>query len=120
MSLLDTGNEPADVYPETVTTDADGNTIRVPATDPVRIMCRIQPLTSTEAAVTGQDTATTYRLIARDAPLGAWSRVVARGRDWDVQGEPLWSRGSPRTRHVTAILRARDTAPLAAPEGAAG
>ena len=107
MSLLDRGNETADVYPEVETTDADGNIIRVPADTPVTITCRIQPVSSAEAAFHGQQTTTVYRLIARDAPLGAWALVHARGRDWDLSGEPQWSNGSPRTRHVTALLRAR-------------
>lgn len=111
MSLLDSGNETADVYPQVTTTDDDGNVITVPSDTPVTIICRIQPLTSAEAAVTGQMTTTTYRLIARDAPLGAWAKVTARGRDWDLQGEPQWSRGSRRTRHVSAILQARGGEP---------
>lgn len=111
VSLLDRGNEVADIYPEVETTDADGNVIKIPANEPVTITCRIQPVSSAEAAVLGQHTTTVYRLIARDAPLGAWARVHARGQDWDLAGEPLWSNGSPRTRHVTALLRARGGQP---------
>ncbi|MFE3461368.1 hypothetical protein ACFXKD_27810 [Nocardiopsis aegyptia] len=107
MSLLDGGPDEVLIYPEVESTDADGNPIRVPALVPVAVRGRVQPVTSEDVIAAGQQTTTRYRFITRDAPLGAWALVTWDGRDWDLEGEPLWSRGSKRTRHVTAILRAR-------------
>lgn len=107
MSLLDTGNETILVWPEVDATDSDGNPVKVPAPDPIQVQCRVQPVSSTDVVAAGQQTVARYRVITRDAPLGPWARVRWRGRDWDVEGEPLWSNGSPRTRHVKAILKAR-------------
>lgn len=111
MSLLDHGTETLLVWPETVTTDGDGNPVRVPAEEPVTVTGRVNPVSSDDAIVAGQQVTTTYRVITRDAPLGPWARVRWRGRDWDVVGEPQWFRGSPRTRHVVAYLRARGLPP---------
>ncbi|WP_181448642.1 phage head completion protein [Nonomuraea aridisoli] len=107
MSLLDGGPDEVLIYPEVVTLDERGNEVRVPAETPVPARGRVQPVASSEAAVAGQQVTTTYRFITRNAPLGAWARVVWDGREWDLAGEPQWSRGSLRTRHVTALLQAR-------------
>ncbi|WP_117198975.1 head-tail adaptor protein [Nocardiopsis sp. TNDT3] len=107
MSLLDTGNELVEVWPETTSTDPDGNPVRIPAADPVQVRARVQPVSSNDVAAAGQQTVARYRLITREAPLGPWARVRWDGRDWDIDGEPLRSNGSRRTRHVQAILKAR-------------
>lgn len=107
MSLLDTGNETVLVWPQVETTDPDGNPVRVPADAPVTVRGRVQPVSSADVIAAGQQTSTRYRFSSRTAPLGAWARVHWDGRDWDVDGEPLTSNGSRRTRHVVAILRAR-------------
>jgi hypothetical protein len=107
VSLLDGGPDEVLIYPEVVATDERGNEVRRPAETPVSVQGRVQPVSASEVAVAGQQVATTYRFITRDAPLGAWALVVWDGREWDLAGEPLWSRGSPRTRHVTALLQAR-------------
>lgn len=107
MSLLDRGTETALIWPQTTTTDRDGNPIHVPAAEPVQVRCRVQPVSSRDVIAAGQQTATRYRMSARNAPLGPWARVRWRDRDWDVDGAPMYQRGSRRTRHVVAILRAR-------------
>ncbi len=107
MSLLDHGPDEVVVYPEDEITDERGNTVYEPSATGVVVRGRVQPVRSDDAAVTGQEVATVYRLTARTAPLGAWARVVWDDREWDLVGEPLWSNGSPRTRHVTALLTAR-------------
>lgn len=107
MSLLDTGNETITVYPQERITDDRGNVLWRPSTTPVRVRCRVQPVTTDEPAVAGQATETTYRVIARDAPLGPWARVEWDGRTWDVVGEPQRYSGSPATRHVDALIRMR-------------
>ena len=108
--MLDQGPEEVIVYPQVTVTDPDGNPLRVPSTEPVTVRAWVHPVTSDDALAAGQQTHTQYRLVARDAPLGAWARVRWGGRDWDLVGEPLRYGGSPRTRHVTAVLRARGEA----------
>ena len=87
MSLLDTGNETILVYPQEQATDDRGNRVWQPAATPVEVRCRVQIDQTTEPTVSGQATTTTYRVIARTAPLGPWARVEWRGRAWDVVGE---------------------------------
>lgn len=114
MSLLDRGAETLDVYPEVTTTDDLGNVVVGPASEPVRITASVQPVTSDELAAAGQDLVTTYRLIARTAPVGAWARirwVNAGGSWWDVIGRPRRYGMSPRTAHIDAILRERKDPP---------
>ncbi|MGW3569071.1 phage head completion protein [Streptomyces sp. NPDC000941] len=107
MSLLDNGNETITVYPQERTTDDRGNQVWRPSTTPVWVRCRVQPVDADEPTVAGQTTVTTYRVIARDAPLGPWARVEWDGRTWDVVGEPRRYNGSPATRHIDALIRAR-------------
>lgn len=114
MSLLDRGAETLDVYPEVTTTDDLGNVVVGPASEPVRITASVQPVTSDELAAAGQDLITTYRLIARTAPVGAWARirwVNYGGSWWDVIGKPRRYGMSPRTAHIDAILRERKDPP---------
>lgn len=114
MSLLDRGAETLDVYPEVTTTDDLGNVVVGPASEPVRITASVQPVTSDELAAAGQDLVTTYRLIARTAPVGAWARIrwVNNGGSWwDVIGKPRRYGMSPRTAHIDAILRERKDPP---------
>lgn len=111
MSLLDDdANETVLVWPEVAGTDVDGNPTRVPASSPVTVRCRVQPLTSEETP--GDPLATVYRAVSRDWPRGAASRVSWDGREWDVDGEPKRHSGSETTRHVTVLLRARAPEPL--------
>lgn len=108
MSLLDDGPDVAHVYPVTQSTDGDGNPAYAPGA-PVTIQCRVQPVDSSKQAVEGMRMATVYKLIARSWPgNGPWDRVEWNGRSWDLEGEPMHSRGSETTRHVTVLLRARD------------
>ena len=114
MALLDRGEETLDVYPEVTTTDDLGNVIVRPASTPTRITASVQPVTSDELAAAGQDLVTTYRLIARTAPVGAWARirwVNHGGTWWDVIGKPRRYGMSKRTAHIDAILRERKTPP---------
>lgn len=110
VSLLDDGNETITVYPQERTTDDRGNEVWRPSATPVYVRCRVQPVSADELAVAGQATDTTYRVIARDAPLGPWARVEWVGRTWDVVGEPQRYNGSTATRHVDALIRARSMA----------
>ncbi|MYT30471.1 hypothetical protein [Streptomyces sp. MspMP-M5] len=104
MSLLDRGPEEVVIYPAGPVLP-DGT--RGPEGAPVTVRCRVQPVTSTDYPESGYLVTTTYRVIARALPAGPWSRVVWRGQTWTVVGEPARHRGSPRTRHDTAIIRRR-------------
>lgn len=115
MSLLDGGPDTLTVWAEIEILDDRRNPVRVPGDTPVTVNGRLQPVSSDETAVEGQQVSTLRRFIARDFPGGPWSKVTGAGRDWDVVGEPAPHNGSARTRHVTVLLRAR--APEDAPDG---
>lgn len=104
MSLLDRGTETVTVYPAGPTRP-DGT--RGPAGAPVTVRCRVQPVNSDSPGAEGYTTVTTYRVLARELPAGPWDRVVWRGSDWTVTGQPEQYRGSRRTRHDTATIRRR-------------
>jgi hypothetical protein len=107
VSLLDNPTDVLNVYVEVESTDADGNVVQVPGGEPVEVFGRVQPVRADEAVAEGQKTVTVYRFKGRSWPSGAFARISWDGRDWDVDGEPLWSRGSVVTRHVTVLLKAR-------------
>src|SRR5690606_41586408 len=107
VSLLDRGTETVLVWPQTTTTDPDGNPIHGIADAPVTVRCRVQPVSSRAVIAAGERTQARYRLSARDAPLGPWARVYWRGRDWGVAGEPKYQSGVRANRDVVAGLRAR-------------
>ncbi len=110
MTLLDDdAHDTVTVWPEVASTDVDGNPVRVPSATSVTVRCRVRPAAATED---GTDLDTRYRVIARDWPAGAASRVEWGGRLWDVEGEPVRRHGSEQTRHVTVTLRARGPEPL--------
>lgn len=116
MSLLDNGPHTVRVYPEERTQDSRGNAIRRPSATPVVITgCIMQPIASTRGAFPaidvrqGQRVDAAYRLLARSAPLGWWSRV-----EWDspngtitltILGGPLLHQSSDGTTHVSATLQ---------------
>ncbi len=116
MSLIDNGPHTVRVYPEERITDSRGNAVRRPGSVPVVVTgCIIQPISSTRGAFPaidvrqGQRVDAAYRLLARSAPLGWWSRV-----EWDtptgtitmtVLGGPLLHRSSDGTTHVSATLQ---------------
>lgn len=110
--LLDGGTEQVDLYPEVDGIDDDGNPVRVPAATPSKsIYTRLHPLSSSEAA-DRSITTTAYTFSTRNFPAGAWAKVVARGRDWDVVGEPGRPAGSTRTAHARVIIVARGPEPI--------
>lgn len=115
MSLIDNGPHTVRVYPEVVGEDSRGNIVRRPSATPVVVTgCLMAPVASTRGAFPaidvkqGQRIDAAYRLMARTAPLGWWSRV-----EWDtpagtirmtVLGGPLLHQASDGTTHVSATL----------------
>lgn len=108
MSLLSHSTDTLRVYVEVDGTDSDGNVTREPDAEPTTVVGRVQPVRADEEVAAGQVTRTIYRFIGRVWPSGPFARIEWDGRDWDIVGEPLWSRGSEATRHVVVLLTARE------------
>lgn len=112
MSVLDFGPHTVKIWMEEEYTDSYGNTARRPVAEPVTVTgCLVHPIASTRGAFPAIDTRqgqrvdAAWRLIARDAPLGWWSRVEFGGKVMTVLGGPLVYQSSPTTRHVSATLQ---------------
>jgi hypothetical protein len=112
MSLmLDFGPHTVVIYPEETVVDSRGNVIRRPSATGVTITgCLMTPLASTRGAFAaisveqGQRVDAAWRLFARNAPLGWWSRVEFEGKNMTVLGGPLVFTTSDGTRHISATL----------------
>ena len=109
--LLDYGPHTVKIWIEEETTDSRGNVVRRPAPEPVTVTgCLVHPVASTRGAFPaidvkqGQRVDAAWRLIAREAPLGWWSRVEFEGKVMTVLGGPLVYGASAATRHVSATL----------------
>jgi hypothetical protein len=105
VSLLDSGWEPVEVYPQREFTDDEGNHLFGPAEHPTPVRAHVQPVSSTEDTTVGQAVETRYRVIARDAPAGPWSHIVWRGQRYEVVAEPAVWPSPPHLRHTTVIVR---------------
>lgn len=118
MSLLDNGPHTVKVYLEEVTEDFRKNVIRRPRADsPVTVTgCWMQPVASARGAFAalkvsdGQQVLVAYKLIARNAPVGWWSRVEwvdedGNTRKFSVLGGPQVRPFSRMTRHISVTLR---------------
>jgi hypothetical protein len=115
MSLLNKGMEPCTVYLEEVVTDMDGNTRTRPSTVGIEAMARfqVQGQSGTSARRAEQDnegytTEKVYRVrFPRSFPhiLGAQSQIEWRGQRWAVFGDVSIYSMSPRTAHVTYVIK---------------
>lgn len=96
------------VAPEAIlslATDHHGNVVLKPSSVGVSVRgCLMQPLDAKVDVSEGQRVRVLYRLIARSAPVGAWSRVEWNGRKFTVVEQPTTERFTAATTHVTAIL----------------
>jgi hypothetical protein len=113
---LDNGPHTVTIYLEERVTDTYGNEVKRPSTTAVTVTgCIVSPLSSSRGAfpalsvTQGQRVDNAYRFMARDAPLGWWSRVIwhhpdGRDRSMTVLGGPLKYATSPETTHVSATL----------------
>jgi hypothetical protein len=117
MSLLENGPHTVKVYLEEESTDWRGNVVRRPkAGSPVTVRgCFMQSVDSTRGAFAalkvneGQDVSVAYKLIARNAPVGWWSRVEwvddsGATRRFSVLGGPQVRLNSGLTRHISVTL----------------
>jgi len=109
--LLDHGPHTIRVWVEEEVTDSYGTAIRRPAAEPVTVTgCLVHPVSSTRGAFPavdvrqGQRVDAAWRVHARDAPIGWWSRVEFDGKVLTPLGGPLTYKTSDGTRHVSCTL----------------
>jgi hypothetical protein len=106
VSLLD-GPDEVTLYPEISDVDDDGNPIRRADLDaPVVVRGSMQPTASIRDDTDGQAVDTSYRLLCRAFPAGAWALAEWDGRRWAVSGEPRRRHDSPGVAHATVVLTA--------------
>lgn len=114
-AILDNGPHTVTIFVEETVTDSYGNQIKRPSATGVVVKgCLVQPLSSSRGAfpalsvTQGQRVDTAFKLIARDAPLGWWSRVVwndgFKTHNLTVLGGPLRYVTSDGTAHIKATL----------------
>lgn len=110
--LLDHGPHTVKIWIEEEYTDSRGNVLRRPAANPVTVTgCLVLPVASTRGAFAAVDTRdgqrvdAAWRLMAREAPLGWWSRVEFEGKTMTVLGGPLVYGATPGSRHISATLQ---------------
>ena len=111
MSLLDSGPHTVTVFLEETVTDSYGNEVKRPSeTGVVVTNCWVQPTSAARGSVSavdvsaGQRATGTYRLIARSAPVGWWSRVEWEGKRFAVLGGPLLREYTAATAHISVSL----------------
>jgi hypothetical protein len=111
VSLFDTATETVMVFPQEPYTDSSGDTRYRPSQTGVEITrCIVQPMSALKVfpsldPTQQQRVYATWRLMARDAPLGVWARVEWRGKRFSVRSGPEYRPYSSATSHVTAVLQ---------------
>jgi hypothetical protein len=104
MSLLDSAApHVVIVFVEETVTDTHGNTIKRPSATGVEVKCIVTPQANRPDRVDSRAD-TTMKMIARDAPLGPWSRVEWNDRTFSVE-DTRFHNVSEQTKHVEAMLR---------------
>lgn len=107
--LLDRGRTTILVYPEVEVVNARGERVRIPSETPVKVRCSLSKDRNATAELPGQVAVKIYRGVARDAPMGAWVRIVHDGEEWDLAAPPHFSAGmSKATRQVSFTIRSRN------------
>lgn len=106
--LLDRGSEWMDIYPEEIVINKRGAKVRQPSKTPVRVRVTTAVDQSQTADVQGQLDIGIMRVIARNAPVGPWARVVLNGVEYDVTAPPRHSPGVSRaSKHTEFVIRDR-------------
>lgn len=111
-TLLDRGPHTVKVWIEEEVVDSRGNAVRRPRADsPVTVTgCLMHPVSSTRGAFPaidvrqGQRVDAAWRLHARNAPVGWWSKVEFEGKIMTPLGGPLNYTASSATRHISCTL----------------
>lgn len=111
-TLLDRGPHTIKVWIEEEVVDTRGNAVRRPRADsPVTVTgCLVHPVSSTRGAFPaidvrqGQRVDAAWRLHARNAPVGWWSKVEFEGKIMTPLGGPLNYTASSATRHISCTL----------------
>jgi len=107
--LLDRGLGVVWVYPEVVVYNSRGVPQKRPADTPVKVRITKMEDRSSTAELPGQVTSKVVKITARQAPVGAWAKVVYEGEEWDVAVPPYFTPGvSKSTAHVEFTLRSRN------------
>lgn len=107
--LLDRGREKMLIYPEVEVTNNRGDTVRVPAEEPVEVWVTSSAQRQGDAELPGQVSIKSMRIITRSAPVGSWARIEFQGEDWDLATPPRFTPGlSKATAHVEFIIRSRN------------
>lgn len=106
--LLDAGTSTIYVYPEVQQRDSRNNLVKVPSDTPIKLHATTTLDRSSIAELPGQIDVSVIKCVTRDAPVGAWARVIYDGREWDLAAPPRFSPGmSKATQFVSFTLRSR-------------
>lgn len=107
--LLDRGRETLIVYLEELATDSLGNKVKRPSGVGIEIKVTSSEDRSSDAELPGQVTNKVMRILARQVPIGSWSRVVFNGEEWDLSGPPRFTPGATgRLKHIEFTIRSRN------------
>lgn len=108
--LLDKGRETLTVYLEETVTDSMGNTgLKRPSGIGIDIKVTGSEDRSSDAELPGQVSNKVMRILARQVPMGTWSRVIFRGEEWDLALPPTFTTGATkRLKHIEFTIRSRN------------
>ena len=107
--LLDRGRETLIVYLEENATDSLGNTLKRPSGVGIPIRITSSEDRSSDAELPGQVSNKVVRIMARQVPIGSWSRVVYNGEEWDLASPPRFTPGvTRRLRHIEFTIKSRN------------
>lgn len=107
--LLDKGRETLIVYLEETVTDSLGNPVKRPSGVGVTLRVTSSEDRSSDAELPGQVSNKVMRIMARQVPIGSWSRVVFNGEEWDLASPPRFTTGATkRLKHIEFTIRSRN------------
>jgi hypothetical protein len=107
--LLDRGSEELIVYLEETAVDSDGNIIKRPSGDGITLRVTSSEDRSADAELPGQVSNKVVRIMARQVPIGSWSRVIFNGEEWDLASPPRFTEGvTRRLRHIEFTIKSRN------------
>lgn len=108
--LIDGGPDRVEFFPEVATVDEYGSETWGLSDTPIVLDVELQRVSSEEAEALqggGGPVRTLFRFnTSRALPASPNSVVKARGRTWEVMGEPTIQGRSARTRHTRVLMRA--------------